>query len=80
MLVKVLFNIFLNLALIILAMMFYWTVAHAYYPIAAFVVVIFGMFVYFKVLLAKAVKEQIKNPKPPAPKGEKLGGKTKLKK
>ena len=60
MVTKVLFNIFLNIALITLAASFYWSFAHGYYPMSGFVVVIFGMFVYFKVLLAKSVKEAIR--------------------
>lgn len=57
---KVILNILLNVALFTLAASFYWAVAHGYYPMASFIVVVFGMFVYFKILLAKAVKDFLK--------------------
>ncbi len=57
---KILLNIFLNIAIITLVLSLFWLFNNRHYAVGAAAVACLGMFIYFKLLLVKSVKKDIK--------------------
>ncbi|MEJ7694726.1 DUF6358 family protein [Daejeonella sp.] len=54
---KILFNIFLNIALFVLFLCIFWSIKNGYYLYAIAAAPPFAMLIYLKIRLAKSVRE-----------------------
>lgn len=63
---KILLNIFLNIALIVLILCIFWSIKNGFYLYAVAATPPFAMLIFLKVRLAKSVREMTKSQEPRA--------------
>ncbi|WP_220096043.1 DUF6358 family protein [Daejeonella oryzae] len=62
MILKILINIFLNIAIFTLVLSLFWCFNHQYYAYGAGALLALGMFIYLKIRVIKSVRKMTKNP------------------
>ena len=62
MLLKILINIFLNIAIFTLVLSLFWSFNHHYFGYGAATIGALAMFIYLKIRIVKSVRKMTKNP------------------